>query len=194
MHFLHHTWVLLQKDLLVLLRRRWLSTTIRALIFPVIFTLILSEISNWLLGSGHNGVGPSRPVLDFSAALKNTGGLRPKVVIVDNGFDGGDVGTVVDQLSSTIKASGKQLHVLRDNSEIADICPTSNSGVSDCYGAVEFLSSPDHGPTPTWNYSLYGDRVLGSAVSVDSDNNDIQFLHLSLPACYRIGHRFDPRR
>lgn len=174
MRFLTQLLVLIQKDLLLVLRRQWFTTFVRALLFPVILTFILSDIGHWILGNDHNGIGSSSPVLDFASALKITGKTRPRVVVIDNGFNAGDVGEVIGRLSDAVKDAGKDLHVVRDTSSLISICPSSNAGVSECYGAVEFLSSPGHGPSDTWNYTIYGDEALGKGVSVTPEHNDVQ--------------------
>lgn len=175
MRFLTQIWTLTQKDLLIILGRRWLSTSVRALIFPIVLTIVLAFIRHWTATSGYYGIGSPTPIHSFSDALHTTGDARPKVIIINNGFADGDVGTVVDQLSSIIRDSGKELHVVSDKSQLQPLCPSSNAGISSCYGAVEFHGSPDHGPPgQLWNYTLYGDGGFGSSVDVRSSNNDVQ--------------------
>lgn len=62
MGFLQQTWTLAEKDLLIVLGRRYVSTLIRALIFPIVFTVVISNIRNWTASSGVNGVGTPSPL------------------------------------------------------------------------------------------------------------------------------------
>ena len=179
MGFINQSWTLVKKDILIIAQRRWLSTSIRAFIFPVILTIVLCYIRHWTATGGYYGIGSPQPLISFPDALSQTGSTRPNVVIINNGFSGGDIGSVIDELSNTIRNSGKQLHVIPDASQIQTICPSSNGGVSTCYGAVEFLGSPDHGPPgQIWNYTLYADASLGTTVDVRTANNDLQLYTL----------------
>ena len=179
MQFARQTWALVKKDLIILLRRRWLSTVVRALIFPVVLTVILAYIKVWTATSGTYGVGTPSAIRSLSDALSETGSTRPKVVLINGGFADGDIAFVIDQLSATINNSDKELHLLIDSSELPTLCPSSNSGVSSCYGAVQFHSSPDHGGT-NWNYTIFADSSIGSSISVTSNNNDLQLYTLPL--------------
>ena len=179
MQLARQTWALIKKDLIILLRRHWLSTAIRSLIFPIVFTVVLCYIRVWTATPGTYGVGTPTPIKSLADALAETGSTRPKVVLINGGFTDGDVGSVIDQLSTTINKSGKELHTLEDSSGLPSICPSSNAGVSSCYGAVQFFSSPDHGGKD-WNYTIYADSSIGSSISVTSNSNDLQLYTLPL--------------
>ena len=166
--------MLAKKDHFIVAGRHWLSTAIRTLIWPIVFIAILANVKNWTATPGIYGVGSPAPVKSLGDALSETGSTRPKVVIVNNGFTDGDIGSVIDQLSTTIGKSGKELHVVENATDLDLLCPSSNAGVSDCFGAVSFLGSPDHGESKQWNYTLYADNALGGLLSVVSTNNDVQ--------------------
>lgn len=51
--------------------------------------------------------------------------------------------------------------------------------VTDCFGAVEFWSSPDQGPGAIWNYTIWQDSVIKGA-DVRKDNNGPQIYTLPL--------------
>ncbi|MCJ1332093.1 hypothetical protein MMC10_008785 [Thelotrema lepadinum] len=177
MRLARQTWALVKKDLIILLRRHWLSTAIRSLIFPIVFTVVLCYIKVWTATPGVYGVGTPTPIKSLADALAETGNTRPKIVLINGGFTDGDIGFVIDQLSTTISNSGKELHTLKEGSELPSICPSSNGGVSSCYGAVQFFSSPDHGGTD-WNYTIYTDSSIGGSISVTSTSNDHQLYTL----------------
>ena len=172
MQLFHQTWALVRKDLLILLRRHWLSTVIRALIFPIIFTFVIAYIKVWTAAPGLYGVGTATPVKSLAEAFAETGKTRPKVVLINHGLTDGDIGSVIDQLSTTVHDSGKELYIIPDNSQLPSICPSSNGGVSPCFAAVDFASSPDHGGK--WNYTIYADASIGQSVSITSTSNDVQ--------------------
>jgi hypothetical protein len=67
--FISQTWTLTKKDLLLLARRRWLSTFIRAVAFPIVLTVILASVKEWIKsGGGQCIVQPQyiAPMLTFS--------------------------------------------------------------------------------------------------------------------------------
>lgn len=176
--FIRQVWTLLKKDLLILAYHRWFSTLIRALIFPIVFTVILSEIKTWTATSGLYGVGSPSPIMPFPKALSQTS--KEKLIIIDNGYKDGDIGQVVRKLSSQGRDNGKQVHILPHDNYLQNICPSSSKGVSNCYGAVQFYASPDHGPGNNWNYTLYADGSIGNAaIYVNRNHNDLQLYSLA---------------
>lgn len=178
MLFARQTLALIRKELLITLWRHWFYTAIRALLFPVIFTVVIASIRNWILPSAYFGTGSPAPIRSFSDALSAAGSTRPRVVFINNGFQDGDIGHVIDQLSTTARNAGKDVRTLPDDSRLSSICPTSNKGISDCYGAVSFISSPTQGNGAVWNYTLFTDSALGGSVDVRTQTNDQQLYNL----------------
>ena len=179
--FFRQLGVIIKKDLLVIGIRSFRSTVIRALIWPVIFIVVLVNIKTWIADHGLHGVGDITPLKAFSDALSESGNSRPRIVIVNNGITDGNIGKVVEDLSSTIRNSNKELHIVPTYADLVSLCPTSNTGVSPCYGAVQFYSSPDQGDS-SWNYTYYEDGSIGGTSDVSSTSNDRQiytfpFLH-----------------
>lgn len=86
----------------------------------------------------------------------------------------GDVSSVIDSLSSTVKEAGRIPKLFNNFKELGRACAANTKGVSACYGAVEFLSSPDQGsaksPLGVWNYTIFGEESSGS-VDVRGNNN-----------------------
>ncbi|KAF2725675.1 ABC transporter [Polychaeton citri CBS 116435] len=171
MGFINQTRTLTKKDLLILVRHKWIGTFIQALAFPVVFTLIVSYISVWTRSGGHYGIGEPSNFISFSDALAQTTD-RSRVVIIHNNLTGRDVSSVVSNLTSQIHSSGKDLHVVADPFELATLCPSSNAGVSDCWGAVEFVSSVDSGGN--WTYTIYQDSSVQGGIDVTSKSNPVQ--------------------
>ena len=86
----------------------------------------------------------------------------------------------IDAVSAPILAAGKNVTRLPDGTDLAKICRTSFRGITTCYGAVEFASSPSEGPYGHWNYSLRFDGALGSIVNMERGDNDHQIYALPL--------------
>ena len=109
--------------------------------------------------------------------IDEVGGMR--LVLINNGL-AGDVQSVIDTLSKPLVAAGKDVRIMKDESELGTICKSSLRGASECYSVAVFHSSPDN-PNPAvgagstvWNYTLRGDSALGRVTSVLNHNNDIQ--------------------
>ena len=178
MQFARQTYQLVRKDLIILLRRHALSTAIRVLIFPIIFTFVMVYIRVWTRTPGLYGIADPTPVRSLADGLAQTGKTRPIFVLINGGITDGDIGAVVNNLSATVKNSPKELHVVNDTSSLDSLCPSSNGGVSPCFAAVELTSSPDHGGR--WNYTIHADASIGRSVSITTTSNDVQLYTLPL--------------
>lgn len=67
-----------------------------------------------------------------------------------------------------------------DPSEILTTCRSSLRGVTQCFAAVVFASSPSEGSGGLWNYTLRVDGALGRTVDVGSQSNDQEIYILPL--------------
>lgn len=99
---------------------------------------------------------------------------RRTVAFINSGFSGGEIDTVIGQLSDTVRAAGKDVQVLSNDTALETVCRSSLRGVTQCYGAATFVSSPREGPLGRWNYTIRVDGALGSRIFVDQDANDAQ--------------------
>ncbi len=79
------------------------------------------------------------------------------MVFVNNGLVGGDIDRVIDQVSAPIRAGGKRVEILASPAELLNTCRNTLRGVSTCFGAAVFYSSPSEGPGGMWNYSIRAD-------------------------------------
>jgi hypothetical protein len=91
---------------------------------------------------------------------------------VNNGLSGGDIDTIIDQISSVATLEGKTVERLAEEDDLLTTCPSSLRGTSRCIVAIVFYSSPDEGPGGLWNYSIRADGELNSIVKVTQTNND----------------------
>ncbi|KAI4086325.1 MAG: hypothetical protein LQ344_007648 [Seirophora lacunosa] len=109
-------------------------------------------------------------VFDSSTDL----GGRNRVVFVDSGFKGGDIEALIKSLADPLRNAGADVRVVSDEDEIFDICPSSLTGLSGCFGAATFRASPTEGSGGVWRYTARMDAGLGASVYVGRDDNDAQ--------------------
>lgn len=73
---------------------------------------------------------------------------------------GGEVASVIDGLSKKIEAAGKTPRIYQSTWDLALECRTDDRGITPCYGAVVFFSSPTEGSNYSsqgnWNYTMRG--------------------------------------
>lgn len=141
---------------------------------------IISYAKNFFIPPSDFGIGSPTPIRSLSDAIASTAGGRDTVAIVDNGFKGGDIARVVDAISSPIRAQGKTVALLDNTTALLETCPSSIRGVSPCFAAVVFESSPNEGPYGVWNYTLRADGSFGQNIYVNQEDNDAQIYILPL--------------
>ncbi|KAI9788547.1 MAG: hypothetical protein M1835_002205, partial [Candelina submexicana] len=163
-------WALTSKTILIVLGRHTFTTFLRAFLLPVVFSWFLSYARNLFLPPSHFGIGSSVPVRSLVSALDVAGGGRNTVAFVNNGLVGGDIDRVIQQVSGPIRADGKTVEILASTEELLNTCRNSLRGVSTCFGAAVFYSSPTEGPGGMWNYSVRADGQLRSASFASSAN------------------------
>lgn len=179
MAFLSQTWTLTAKNLKIVLLRHSFATFIRAFLLPIVLGAFLSFARNLLGTPAVYGVGDARPVRSLQSALNIASDSgRDTVVFVNNGHTGGEIDRVIDQISSSI--TGTNVQKLTSTTELRTVCRTSLRGVSSCYGAVVFNSSPNEGEGGLWNYTLRADGALGTKIDVTKSTNDGQVYTLPL--------------
>ena len=108
------------------------------------------------------------------------GGGRNTVAFVNNGFTGGDINTVINQVADQFNAEGVTVKILPRSEDLITTCRSSLRGVSSCYGAAVFYSSPTEGPGGLWNYSLRADGALGESIDITDASNDPEVYTLPL--------------
>jgi len=91
---------------------------------------------------------------------------------VNNGFTGGDISNIINELSETVRAAGFLAPVVSDETELLSVCKSSLRGATRCYAAANFHSSTTQGPGGIWNYTLHADGSLGTKIFVNHDTND----------------------
>ncbi|KAF8449911.1 hypothetical protein BGX38DRAFT_1269707 [Terfezia claveryi] len=174
-NFWRQTWALTRKTLLIASVRFFFSTFVRAFLLPVAFMTYLSFAKNLSEPPADFGKGSPAQVKQL---INEVGGMR--LVLINNGL-AGDVQEVIDTLSKPLLAAGKDVVIMKDESELGTICKQSLRGASECYSVAIFHSSPENpnpavegGKNAVWGYTLRADASLGGGVSVFNHDNDIQ--------------------
>ncbi|KUJ18709.1 P-loop containing nucleoside triphosphate hydrolase protein [Mollisia scopiformis] len=101
--------ILVRKDLLLLFSgpKSRLSTLIRALWIPIIYSLYMSVIIKVYWPKEKYGVGNLHQLLSLQYAMKTATGGRDTVVFVNNVSLGGDIDRVINNIATPIRASAK---------------------------------------------------------------------------------------
>ncbi|KAH5480910.1 hypothetical protein HBI22_043750 [Parastagonospora nodorum] len=169
---LRQIWALVRKNLLLICVRRPISTFIRAFALPLVIVLLLAYSKNFFAGPQTWGVSSAHNIRTLAQGLAATEG-RDIVGFIDNGMTGGDVGAVIDSLSTQVRDAGRTAKQYRTSWDLAQDCRTNDKGSSNCYGAVVFYSSPSQGTNESsqgvWNYTIRGQD--GRSVNVKSNEN-----------------------
>ena len=171
---------LMNKNFTIMLSRHFVSTLYTALMLPVLFSLYLGILRQVGGPQDEYGIGEPRAVRDLSDALGAADSSRDTVVLINNGHSGGDIDDVLDILAKQVSDAGRNATKVASEDELGFICKASYQGASNCFGAVSFHSSPDEGSGSGWNYTLRGDRALGSGFKVNEKDNDPQVYTLPL--------------
>ncbi|KAK0709437.1 hypothetical protein B0T26DRAFT_652353 [Lasiosphaeria miniovina] len=176
------TWTLTRKNVLIVLGRHSFATVVRAFLLPILLTSFLSFARNLFVPPAIYGIASPHAVRSLASALNAAGGTgRDTVVFVDNGFTGGDIGRVITGLSKAVTDAGWRPVVLRSENQLPAICRATLRGVTPCFGAVVFASSPTEGAGAMWNYTLRADGALGAGrVNINRDDNDSELYMLPL--------------
>ena len=135
---------------------------------------LITYTKNFFVPPATYGIGEPHPIRSLENALSASDGGRDTVVFVNNGLLGGDIENVIEILTERVESAGKTARVIEDDIGLLDICQSSLQGVTPCYGAVSFMSSPDEGPDGIWNYTLRADGAFGDSVYVDTDDNEAE--------------------
>ncbi|KPM35547.1 hypothetical protein AK830_g11010 [Neonectria ditissima] len=178
MIFFKQVVTLMGKNLRILLFRHLALCVLMAFVLPIILASFFSFAKNLFVPPATYGIGEPHTVKSLTDALgKARGSGRDKLVLVNNGFSGGDIDKVLDELEREAKKTANFVEVLRaeDEDQLASECRSSLRGVSNCFGAVVMRSSPDEGSGGIWNYTIRTDSAVLSSVGkirVDKSDND----------------------
>lgn len=147
-----------------------------AFLVPIILAAFFSFAKNLFVPPAVYGFGQVHPVKTLSQAFDAAfSSGRHKVVLIDNGFTGGNIEKALDQLQTQIAEQGPHINVVRTSSEdtLLTECRSSLRGVTICFGAVVMRSSPNEGSGGIWNYTIRTDaEMTSSPVKINVDKSD----------------------
>jgi ATP-binding cassette subfamily A (ABC1) protein 3 len=152
---------LVGKNLLIAVKRHPTSTSIRTFILPVAFMVFLTYARYLFVSPSIFGISPARPIRSLEDGMASATNGRNILVMINNGYVAGDIDRVIDIVTAPVVAAGRNVTLLSNGTDLTTICRSTLRGVTPCYGAVEFASSPSEGPYGLWNYSLRADGALG---------------------------------
>ena len=173
-------WTLVKKNFLIAFVRRPWTSPVRAFVLPVVVVLFLVYVRNLSGPPSTFGVGSPTPVRSVVKAMNAASGGRKTVVFVNGGMVGGDVDRVIQRVADPLRQAGKTVTVLAKDDDLLDVCPTAVRGVSPCFAAAVFHSSPKEGPGRLWNYTLRADVGLNLRVDVGKSDNDVELFSIPL--------------
>ncbi|KYG44544.1 hypothetical protein M433DRAFT_155489 [Acidomyces richmondensis BFW] len=180
MAFLRQTWTLCEKTLTIVLTRHLIGTLIRALIAPIVYMFFISYAKNFFVPPSQFGIGTPAPIRSLPDAFAASAGGRDTIVFINNGYTNGDISKVISQISFPLGGTDAVVHILESEDDLLTLCPSSIRGVSPCFCAVNFQSSPNEGPDGIWNYTIRADGSFGSRVFVNSQSNDAEIYVLPM--------------
>ncbi|MCJ1287874.1 hypothetical protein MMC26_007226 [Xylographa opegraphella] len=178
--FFRQVWTLVWKNLLIVLFRHPITTPLRAFLLPVVFSWFLSYARNLFIPPSIYGIGTPNLVQSLHKSFGEVSGDRTTLAFVNNGFTGGEIENVINQIADVAKADGKIVQILSAEDELLTICKNSLRGASFCIAGVVFHSSPTEGTGGMWNYTLRADGSLGETIKVTQSNNDQEIYVLPL--------------
>lgn len=173
--------VLTKKNLVLLVTRHWLSTLLQAIIVPILILALTLNIRNFNPTPKRYGTGKPRPIRSLVDAIPK----GQQLILVQPDFVGDDVGPVLDSIAEPLKNDPGKVLRFDDEVQARSRCTPNFRGVSNCYGIVTFLDSPETTAgtrNQTWNYTISFDPVRNTWASsnVQSNDNDVQIYHLPL--------------
>ncbi|KAF2473758.1 ABC transporter [Lindgomyces ingoldianus] len=170
------------KDLLLVLnRKRRYSTYWRAFNIPIILAIYMAFIIRVYWPTETYGIGTPSVVRPLSDAIAEAMGNRRTLALCNYGSSGsqGEIQKVIDIVAASARGNrGQVVEILRNPDDLLTLCKSSLSGVTKCYGAAEFYSSPTEGGI--WNYTLRVDGALGYKINVKNNKNDAEIFPMPL--------------
>src|ERR1700761_8784959 len=172
---------LVRKNLLLLTSARSsiYGTIATAITLPIIIAAYLTVIVRAYVPSAKYGVGSAAPVRNLVDAMGTTTGI---LVLMNNASStGGDIDRVIKAVASGPQAAGRQVLITNSEDELRITCRSNFQGVTKCFAAAVFQSSPREGQGGLWNYTLRGNFALGRTnLDVTSNSNDVEINILPL--------------
>ncbi|KAG9237013.1 ABC transporter-like protein [Amylocarpus encephaloides] len=135
------TIVLIEKNFIIFYRAP-ISTLLRALIFPIIVTLVFCELKltsttlSYVDTPNYGIAATIFPVKDLAAAIKAAPAQR--LVFVRNGVEPQEMNPTITAILGQPGMETIDKHVVDDPNDLFTLCKQSTEGYSDCFAAVLF--------------------------------------------------------
>lgn len=174
------------KNFRVTLFRHPIVIILMAVIIPLILSAFFSFAKNLFVPPAQFGFGTPTEIRSLSDTFqvgRRSG--RDKVVLVNNGFTGGDIDRVLDEVERMTNDADSNIEVIRvdDEDGITNVCRSTLRGVTTCFNAVIMRSSPDEGNGGFWNYTIRTDAAFARAfleIDVEKESNPQQIYMLPM--------------
>ncbi|KAH8176925.1 ABC transporter domain-containing protein [Sarocladium implicatum] len=182
MALLSQTWTLMKKNWRWLLLRHLVLCIWMALVLPLFLSAFFAFSRNLFVPPATYGFGDALPVRTLADALDGASG-RDKIILVNNGYTGGDIERVLDRFVDQVDEANAGVEVVRVENEddIYSECRSSLRGTTSCFCAVVMRASPDEGEGSIWNYTIRTDAefaVSPRRINVEKDSNPPQIYML----------------
>lgn len=165
----------MSKNFRAALFRHMKTCIIMAFLLPIVLSSFFSFAKNLFVPPANYGIGKLRPIMTLPEAFQaaHSGG-RTKVVLVNNGFSGGDIDRVLGKIANAVTTDGSMdLVRVGHEDELVTTCRSSLRGVTGCFCAIVMRSSPTEGPGGLWNYTIRTDAAFWSEpVKFNVDKSD----------------------
>ncbi|KAI0125601.1 hypothetical protein BJ170DRAFT_702677 [Xylariales sp. AK1849] len=156
--FYRQTWALTKKNFTIAVVRSWFSTSIRALILPILFVTLLLEIPNLSKSGNKYGIGTPTSVQSLADSMHGS----KKLAIVQAPGLGSDVPEVLKRLTGPLDSN--KVVYLDDDDKVWESCAVDYHGNSNCHAVITFNDSPLSGrQNATWNYTIQADPTRQSS-------------------------------
>ena len=175
--FGRHVWTLFRKDVSIVVVHQWAPTFLRAVALPIAYMFFIAYCRNFFLPPSEYGIGSPKPIRNLTTDVFGSStdlGGRNRVIFVDSGFLGGEIEELISSLADPLRDAGADVRITSDEDDLFDLCPSSLTGLSRCFGAATFHASPTEGPGGVWSYTARMDAGLGISVYVNRNDNDAQ--------------------
>lgn len=152
----------MSKNFRWLLFRHFTLCLIMAFVLPIVLAAFFTFAKNLFVPPAKYGFSTIQPVRNLTDAFRAAGSSgRDKVVLVNNGYSGGDIDRVLDKVANAVTMDGS-MKLVRLNSEndLTTECRSSLRGVTACFAAIVMRSSPNEGPDGLWNYTIRTDAAF----------------------------------
>ncbi|KAJ6782347.1 hypothetical protein PWT90_08102 [Aphanocladium album] len=163
MALIRQTWTLMRKNFRSLLLRHFIVIFVMAFLVPLILSVFFSFARNLFVPPAKFGIGDVRALMPIKDALQQGSGAgRTKLVLVDNGHTGGDIDKVLDDVAKTVQDANAGVSIARVSNErdLVAECRSTLRGVTTCFNAIVFRSSPNEGTGGIWNYTIRTDAAF----------------------------------